>query len=312
MRHKFAVLIIFLVLLAACKPSGQPAGPVTTQIGTQGIVMNFLPNAPPPRVFDEAPENLQFLVEVKNRGVHALDSNQCNNPKILLQIGGYDETVVYLQQPPTACINLLEGKSQFNPDGGLEVVEWSAFDIVLPGEVYRPNFQVTSCYEYQTTATPGVCIDPRPRNIIPEKKACTVKDVALGGGQGAPVAVTKIEEEVLKDRVLFKIFVANTGGGDVISNDVSLGECLQSNLRIDAFNKVKIDAFIGGAPAAALDCNPRIIRLTNNQGFTICSVQFSALGITPYTQAFTSPLDIRLSYNYKAAIQKQVEIRKTP
>jgi hypothetical protein len=139
-----------------------------------------------------------------------------------------------------------------------------------------------------------------------------VKDVALGGGQGAPVAVTKIEEEVLRDRVLFKIYVQNVGGGDTIWNQVPLNDCLKSGLGLDAFNKVIIQADMGGAPSVPLTCNPNPVRLTNNQGFTLCSIGLSQLGVTDATQAFTALLNIKLSYNYRNSIQKPVEIRKTP
>jgi hypothetical protein len=155
MKLKFVISVLFLLIFAACKGATQQSAPTTTQIGTQGIVLSFLQNSPPPRVFDEAPENLQFLIDVKNKGTYALDSRG-RAPQILMQIGGYDDSIIYLDKPALAgcfpgnqALCLLEGKSQFNPDGGTEVVDWSAYDIVLPGEVYKPNFQITSCYYYE-------------------------------------------------------------------------------------------------------------------------------------------------------------------
>ena len=50
-----------------------------------------------------------------------------------------------------------------------------------------------------------VCIDPDPYSVVQEQKVCNIGDVSVSGGQGAPIAVTRIEEEVGSDKIYFRI-----------------------------------------------------------------------------------------------------------
>ena len=82
---------------------------------------------------------------------------------------------------------------------------------------------VTACYEYETQASPVVCVDPNLYEIGPIERACTVHDVSAGGGQGAPVAVTWVDVDMAgKDRISFDIRVSNVGGGTVFYSGSSL------------------------------------------------------------------------------------------
>ena len=96
----------------------------------------------------------------------------------------------------------------FRDNGGVNVP--------FGADKYSPEILVTACYRYKTIADPKVCIDPNPFRAVQERKVCEVRDQSLGGGQGAPVAVTKIEEQVGSDKIHFRIFIQNVGDGEVI------------------------------------------------------------------------------------------------
>jgi hypothetical protein len=330
MKRGLSVLLIAVsIILAACsqQQAGQSTAFTPTQLGTQGIVMQFSQNAPPTQaVYCDAPDALQFIVETRNKGAYNIDFNAPPQSlhKAFLHISGYDPNILQVTRPfstnnnidyfagsapdSMAAIKNLEGRSQYNPDGGVEYPQWQTNTIFLRGaEKYNPTIQVTACYQYQTTATPVVCVDPNPRNVVPQKKSCQVQDVSVGGGQGAPVAVTKVEEQVSKSTLQFKVWVSNQGGGDVLTpspDSNSLVMC-PDRLRFEDFNRVRAIVDLGGVAAT---CTPDIIRLNNNVGFTICKVPLD----TSITSAFSTTLNVRLFYNYRSSIQKQVTVLATP
>ena len=62
------------------------------------------------------------------------------------------------------------------------------------------------------------------------------------GTQGAPVAVTSVEETVSRDRVQFKVYISNVGGGDVIDPLAPILEC-HTALETEEVDKVEIRAW---------------------------------------------------------------------
>lgn len=328
-RGFIAVLVLVSFLLVACpgqkQGSGQTAPFVPTQSGNDGIVMKFEQNAPPSQpIFDLDPEALNVIVEVRNMGSHDINIDDFPRGlhKLFLHLSGYDPNVVAIARPfsrnnnidyfagtatdSVAAIRVLEGKSQFNLEGGIAYPQWQTSNIFLRGaERYNPTLQLTACYQYKTTATPVMCIDPNPRNIVPESKACKVQDVSLGGGQGAPVAVSKVEEQILRDRIQFKVWISNVGKGEVLNPDTNSLAACPDRLAFDDFNKVRVVASLGGVAAT---CNPDMIRVVKNVGFTICNVPLDS----SITSAFSTPLNIELFYNYRSSIQKPITIVATP
>ena len=134
----------------------------------------------------------------------------------------------------------MPGKNVYNIEGGLGNVEFKSGSIALPTGVdrYNPPLVATACYEYKTLASPEVCVDPGFYELTSEQKACQVQDFGLSGGQGAPVAVTFVNVDMVGSKVVFEIDVANVGGGRVVSPRASLAKC-PIGLRYDDFFKIR-------------------------------------------------------------------------
>lgn len=218
--------------------------------------------------------------------------------------------------------------------------------ITLPEGVdyYRPNLVATACYEYYTEASPQVCIDPDPYSERVDK-SCRVGGIAtavgkgaksyvaaiegISGGQGAPLTVTNIEEEAMPGRAQFKIYISNTGGGDVMHLDaieeercgfpselsyrdfdyvyyiVTMNDPNVANIQtvLDQFFPLQI-------PGKQLDCSPKSpIRLdSTGKAIIYCNTAgFDFFGKT----AYKTPLNIRLHYGYTNSIYKTIDIRST-
>ncbi len=311
--HIFLVFLVSVsLILAGCQTKGTQKATTQTQfhVGTQGIVMNFVPNAPPNRIYHTDPSPLDVRIEIRNKGAYTVQPGD-----VFFVLEGFDPNILlFMDFPQQNPRQELPGKSALNPEGGFDVVTWkhpATINLPAVSDTYKPTLQINVCYRYKTEASPTICIDPDPYATVPTNKICVVSDQTLSGGQGAPVAVTKVEETVLgagdkyaPKKAQFKITVSNAGGGRVVRSD-ALQKCISKKLEYDEFNKVEIEAYIGNT---RLDCNPNTIALlTNNQGFTFCTYA----GITSES-AYTTPLQVILSYGYSQTIQKPVEIVRTP
>jgi len=320
--RKILVLLLVLLSLTACTQQSTTTKDLKVFTGTEGIVMNFIPNMPPSQIYSS--DQLNFLIEVKNKGAYATVGSRTEGLTLRVYLSGFDKDIFpelygldddvngnYIEE------DSLEGKSEFNPDGGLKYIEKST-SINLPSglDSFKTNFLVTTCYEYQTYATASVCIDPKPYSTAIKEKACTVQDITLSGGQGAPVVITKIEEEASKDKVRFKIYIENKGNGRVFditqrSDDKGVLKCnpySEEGLKYQDIDQIKLETvFLSNEDIPLKNCKPSkdgTVRLIDGKGIVICEKDVSG------TSTFLTPLEIKFSYGYTSSIQKEVEILK--
>ncbi|MBU0536139.1 MAG: hypothetical protein KKE20_04185 [Nanoarchaeota archaeon] len=294
------VVIISLFFLSSCSggfgnPKSGEARTIDYHTGSQGLVLRFLPGSPPPSLYKG--DYLSVVVEYSNKGAYKIQGGQ-------LYISGYDPAYTFFS--PSYYTSLTaEGKSEFNPLGDLSNThEFYVNAVSLPPgvDVYSPKFLVTACYKYKTEAYKDVCIDPDPWGIAPKEKICTVHDVAFGT-QGAPVAVTSVEEVSSKDRVQFKVHVSNVGGGTVIDNVAPITQC-NTRLKRSDIDKVSIIAKFSNN---FLTCEPATIPLINGNGISVCTYSGRIAD-----EAFLTVLNIELYYGYRTSIQGSTSIYDIP
>lgn len=308
LKKKEALIVGFFLLvliLVGCRPQppeepGEVAA-VTRFVrsGTFGMDMRFVQNLPPPQIYDTA--DLVALLELRNLGSYDLGGNKC-----YIQFGGFDPAIVRGVNARQLCGDL-PGKNVYNIEGGFGTLEFRSSSMLLPRDVdrYKPTMVATACYEYQTVASPQVCVDPRFFELTSEQKACQVRDFGVGGGQGAPVAVTFVNVDMVGSRAVFEIDIANMGGGRVVSPRAGLSRC-PVGLRYDEFDEVRYRVELSGG--SMIQCTPRdfLARLSNNRGKIFCTFDVGN------TQAYETPLRIELNYNYMQSVQQPVEIIRTP
>jgi hypothetical protein len=295
--------LILMLFIAGCgsfqRGKGEP--PVAakfTATGTEGLNLKFVPDQPPQKVYTQGP--LTFLVEVRNKGTYTV-------PSARFYLTGFDPKLLVGLTQAKNLQGSLEGKSQFNPDGGYTTLDFTTNTVTLPKSMpnYQPTFLLTACYPYQTIATPLICVDPNPLDTTSDK-ACRVQKVYATGSQGAPVSVQSIESEARPTGMFFRIHVANIAGGTEQSSGIvfkqSMMQACPAGLQYSDLNVLKFQADIAGT---ALQCEPRTgeLRLVNNKGTIFC--KFLNM---PNIPAYQTPLNVRLTYGYKNSISKIVEI----
>ena len=295
------LVLVLLMFLTACtgttlvskKQREEGIATARAHIGTRGLDMNFVQGAPPDRIYET--NTLSFVLELRNRGAWQLGAGSGR-----IYLTGFDQNIIQMPMSSSGiAIPFLEARTQFNPDGGYDTVAFESIRISLPEglDVYKPRFILTACYNYVTEATPIVCVDPDPYSPS-EQKACIPASVLGTSGQGAPVAISNVIVEPMPGRVQFKIDIINVGGGRV----VDISQC-PFDLQYQSINQVSVDLVSLGERAG--NCKPAgKLRLVNNKATLYCDFD-----VSDKTSAYTTPLNVRLSYGYMDSISRDIEIR---
>lgn len=322
---KIILIFIILLLIIGCK-GRKDSGPITKEEiykGTDALVFNFLKNAPPLQVYASTEnERSQFsvVINLENKGAYNIEDGFLTLilEEGYMSIDEWDTTDQISYAGENRASFYLEGKSLLNPFGGKDIttirVNAQKFPETL-SEIHTSSVLLATCYKYQTNLHENVCIDTDVYDLRNLDKACKVKDLSLTN-QGAPVAITKVEVEMLphenegKIKPMFTIHVENKGNGEVIRPDEVAIEnaCSSKSLKIkeNDLNVVYINTYLSGKEYG-LDCVPPSIKLRSKKGFIRCSLKE---GKEKQYGTYESPLIIELYYGYMQTIAKEVEIKK--
>ena len=329
----FVLLLFLLILILGCS-TGKNTQKSLEEIrtGTDGIVISFLANAPPEKIHveqgaDEKLNSFDVVLELKNKGAYPQPDDGVGGlgpsfGKVFLS--GYDPTIITFDSKDGKSGDLstktLEGKSTINPNGGQDILSFNGKIIAenLNVERYEPTLLATACYYYLTITGPSVCIDPNPYSTIKEKKVCEVQGIALSN-QGAPIAITKIDEEAFATKTQFRITIKNVGGGDVLKDDAANNKCDPSGTeKIEREDIDKVNLIWAKISDKALMCGPFVdgdvkssgglVRMINGEGSVICEMPSS--DYSNKISAYTTPLLIQLSYGYKNTAERKILIKK--
>lgn len=297
MRKNILILTLITITLLNYGCSSSSSSDDSTEkyhIGTKGLEMSFMGDAPPNTVYEG--DAVSVMVQYFNRGATDVAGGT-------IYLSGFDSK--YLPLSPTSFNINAKGKSIYNPDGSMPYIATSQAGYVQMSydtDSLNQKIKATACYPYKTIAGAEVCIDPRSTNV--REDVCNVHDISLSGGQGGPVAVTKIEEEMAANRVMFKIYFSNVGGGDVIDKNY-INNC-HTDLKIENMDRVYVDSV--SYSEKRLNCEPQNpVILQNGQGFVYCYYQGES-----GKDAYITQLKVQLSYGYRESIEKDIKIYNLP
>lgn len=302
------MLILILLVLAGCqgRPQTKEDAAFTQEFrrGTQGLTMRFAPNLPPPRLFSG--EELGAVLEIENKGTYTI-----GGPGDRIYLSGFDPSIISGISPAGEQMPVLEGRTHFVTQGGFDAVTFRATTRILEDR-YPVRLLATACYGYETVASANVCIDPEPYSPTIRQRVCVPQNVPVGGGQGAPVAVTLVETDASPGKTRFKIHVQNIGGGEVFrAGGQMLSKCGPSGggLGFDEIDYVELADVIVSGMSIRGSCRPLDqghVRLTNGQGLVYCEFD------RPRGEAaYVTPLTIILHYGYRQSLFHDLELLPT-
>ena len=313
-KIKIGFIILFLILVIAifgCIKKDKDEYIIT---GTDGLKIDFLENYPQDSyVVSGQREPISVIVDIRNKGTFPDDEGDLKGGSLYLS--GFDKNIINIERSKSLDKLDLYPVSYVNPNGGFDSVEFDGEINVDKLKVDRHDLVIlaTICYPYRTKAGPSVCVDPYPFDTNQEK-VCKIGSQTLTS-QGAPIAITKIDQEASTNKIHFTINVKNVGKGDVV-NLGALEKCNPSRNEIlerDDFDKIKVKSITIGSVNLLRKCGPFVegsntIKLFNGEGFIICSLDVPDLG--SIKSAYTTPLNIELSYGYRSTVSEQIEIVK--
>lgn len=331
---KKIIVVMVLLFICGCKVGKKEYTPTITSkdiySGKDGLVMGFLENAPPKEVFEKSV--LPIGMRLDNKGAYDIKRGY-------LSIG-LEKDYMELNQDSLKSINEkvnfgdsehitfdLKGKNIEHPNGEHEIITFSAdtkdLGLTDPQSEYHDTLvSITSCYEYQTRSVETVCIDTDVYGFKKREKPCEVKTLSLNS-QGAPVAVTEIESEMLSDKYnpsiikpRFTITVKNLGNGEVIKKEKVDDACSSQPMGREEWNNVNVKAYISTMDEKnKLDCDI-INEGKNDDGVIILKQKEDSIkcvyeeGFDETKGAFSSLVYIVLDYGYTETISREVKIKK--
>ena len=344
----FPTFVIILFVTIGCNSSDSKKNTdVNLFIGLEGLSLEFVKNAPPPRAFEQS--DFPILLRIKNKGANSITNNYA-----LLTIGSekdYISSVIFDESGQALKRNkdneakfAIEGKTQINPKGDEIIASFNAKTGKLDSQSETRISTITAnlCYPYKTTLSMTACIDPDVAGIRPGKKVCAVKEQVFNNGQGAPIAITKIEPQMIPEgeniNPQLLIFIENKGKGIPINKENYLYVCGKSDLvnsnspdnynkKTKIWNVAVVRAFgPGRGDENQLTCCPNIngeckestngdeitgfLKFQDKKDFVRCTLKNSKNPISRNSNAFTSPIRIEIEYGYVQTISADVIIQK--
>lgn len=308
-----AIFVLVLITLSSCQGGmfgggqAQPRPTAEFRTGSEGVRIQFMPNIPPSRLFDDQP--FDVLMKVWNVGASGVGGA---NDRVY--ISGFDPSIVTGISAFGQPIPRLEGKTQFNLDGTFDYVSFKGVLRNLKSlnvDRYPVSpLLATVCYQYKTVSSENVCIDPDPFSPSARTRPCVPKSTS-GGSQGAPVAVQGISLEPSTGRTRFQVDISNVGGGEVfLPGAVYLNKCSPYDprgLEFDEVDRVRLDRMEVAGTSIAPSCRPvdsqGFIRLVNGRATLACEYVSPSVG-----SAFVTPLITEISYGYRRTASTSIEI----
>lgn len=288
--------VLFLVFLVGCDFAGfgtpQPQVPKIADllVGTQGVVSSFV--SLPDKVL--MCQSLDVVVEIKNLG-----ANIGNGNFIFI----VEESVLKPETVKGGQFKV-EGKTQYSPLGETIRKNLKIRSQNLPSQLETINTPVIfqACYPYKTFLSSQICLDAKGEG----KGACSPKTLTFSNGQGAPVAITKVEPKMLPEsdgvRPAVILSIANVGGGRIVSESQVSSVC--SGTTTDRLkSEISVSAQVGGD---AMECSPNMLPFEVGK-----DVQVVCTGKNVVSQeSYETVLTAELSYGYVSTITRQVTVNR--
>lgn len=326
MNKKIILLILLLsiLMLSACSKidfnnlkQKQYRDPATINYfkGTKGLTLNFQNEAPPETVFEGSEFDVQAIIH--NEGAYDVINKEKAQVEIVtdsantIQLKNQGVENSYLKNLKSVQ---LHGKSYFYPEGEQDFFalnRYRARKIMNGFEKNTIRFYVTMCYPYRTYLSDEVCIDTNTNRMDVRKQVCSSKDKTYAGGQGAPVAVTAVETNMVPKGAFiepqFIIHIKHEGDGIVsLYDDKNKDANTCDNIGPEQVNKMELSATLGNDN---LECFPNPVFLRDGKAKIECRLKGSQVLATAAN--YYTNLNVELRYLYTQTFDKKINVRRT-
>ncbi len=200
--------LIVVLLLIGCSRQDQSTLTYNFKQGIAEVQLQQFPSAPPEKIYPNS--QFKVIVEVDNQAAYDVTDGEFS----LLGLDNKYFIVLPFQQ----TFPLLAGRSFTSPAGEKRFLEFegTARELEAGAKEYIGNYFLTLRYNSKMELVDSVCINPNLYDIY--DAGCKVQAKKSYSGQGAPLAVTNLEEITTPGAsVEFRLQLANRGRGKVKS-----------------------------------------------------------------------------------------------
>lgn len=297
MKQQWSLLAILILALGltACSGQQQTQNKKAYLGGTNGLTANFEAFGVEEdgifSIFDT--ESFPIELTLKNKGEYDVKPREVT-VRLLgpapNEFSGMASRELQNQQP-------IEKISELSPNGGEDTITFGTevkYQSPIPGVIDREWFANIE-YKYQTYALiPEVCL----KEDLTDQRICEVKQAKEFFVSGAPVTVTKVEEDTAGRGIMaLKFTVKNVGGGDVTKPGAEFGSHKQelSYSLDDTAWECKSAGRINEA------------RLVEGQAEIVCKLKQPL----ERNDLFTKQVKLTLNYAYRSIIQEKLRIKES-
>lgn len=314
---KLAIILISCMLLPGCLPSTPE---IDYRVGTEGLVLSIIGPEEIMLYDDEAQYFEDYEIKIENKGATTIggSGSASTTEGIYMRIqlseflsekdsGKKQISLNSLSEISPSPLTELDGKTMYSNEG------WDV-SYFLPIKATAPpnrgvdaSIKVDLCYRYKTILSSTVCVNTKKQK---EGEGCKTKEYSFYGGQGGPIAITKVEvrETTEQDgKVNPRVILTVENRGDDIVSLPEGDDFKQACLASQNINKLKMNAVKLGTRDMTCDVTDNQIDISDDDEKVVVCTYSGDMGTAPLGY-IDSLLYVELEYGYHASESKDLSI----
>ena len=280
MKYALIMALVMSALIAACATGPDQNIDVNYRQGYDGLELELLPNYPPEEILEGG--TYTIAVQISNKGAYDTTRGEVSVFGLSKALNTLDRDVELLR--------VIKGRDINMPSGEFYIEEFKGKNNFITADEYEAKFWVQAEYNYQTVFNADVCINPAMLKIEVEQGSCVVEEEMSFGGQGAPIAITEVEELVSSEgddtKAQFTLRIENKGDGDLIS-PVIVDSVRIANRRLDCERR---------------EFKPELVE--EGEALLVCTF------VEPNRGPYSTVLSASLYYTYRTREMGEILIKK--
>ncbi len=284
LKNHFKIIVIILIslILVSCGKSDLPTIKHNYKSGTPQLEVEFLKNSPPTKIYENS--EFSMVLSLENKMAYDLEDG-------VIKIMGINEKYFAIF-PLEYTFSNLPGRSSTTPTGGIENIEFTgkSKELFQNAEKYSADYFLDIKYNSKFNFADTICINSNLYDTY--DGGCKVEAKKIYSGQGAPVAITELEEIVssgIEPKIELRFKLRNRGKGKL--SQVSLEKASLGNTPI-------ICRFQGGTAT-------QIVFTDKKQEATVICKKVIEEKVN-----FHTTISLNFAYEYKISQKKKLNLIK--
>lgn len=282
---RFMTLTVMVFFLLGCgTPTGEKASQYNFKQGISELKIKFLDNAPPEKIYPNS--NFKMVVKLDNQAAYPVNNG-------MLRIVGVDDKF-FMIGPLEQTFDNLQGRSLLSPAGDKKFLEFDGRSgrLFQNAERYRGDYFLKAKYSSTMEFSDTVCINPKLYHAY--DSGCKVDDKKSYSGQGAPLAVTGIEEIIYPlgtgAKAEFRIQLKNRGRGEVDFIRLKSAKLGGKDFQLCEFQ------------GPVIDIHKALLKKDRQEALLICG------SVLRDQSSYTTTLTLDFSYDYELKEQHSLNL----